>query len=225
MGAMPYGQSDPLYRPARLPYRRKCTKGAVSMRLFRSVPPDPYGGLPPKLHPWVDRCKQYYLERRLFGGAVSQINVKRILLDLESSIRRAKGEARKDFERFTKHLDNRGISEQVVEDPQAFRNGILATYLVDDLEVELQHRGMTLDTVNTVFEALEAALTLKSSTRVGEGRPIKDETGDVLFLWSKLKEDRLSMRAASRVIAIVLRRNPNKHSNTIYQTIRNAEIK
>lgn len=218
------------------------------MRLFKGVvPPDPYRGLPSKLHPWVDRCKRYYLEW-LFCGASREINFKRIGGALESSIRRAKREALKDFERFTKHLDDRGISEQVARNSKERAKGLLAFYLIDDLEVELQRRGMTLDTANAVFEAIEAALAPTPSTRVGEGRPVEAETGGVvLFLWFRLRADGLSsMRSASRVIAVVvmrlLRRSKrlsckvkpvedgiravlNRDSESIYQTIRNAERK
>jgi hypothetical protein len=94
-----------------------------------------------------------------------------------------------------------------------------------DVLRELSRQGATIESVNAVFAGLKAAL--RSDPIVHQGRSTSGQSEDALYLWFKLKEDKVSMKRASKIIAAAIGEGqpPRELEETIYQCIRNAEVR
>jgi hypothetical protein len=91
-----------------------------------------------------------------------------------------------------------------------------------DVLRELGRQGVTIESVNAVFVGLKAAL--RPDPIVHQGRSKSGHSEDALYLWFKLKEHKVSMKRASKIIAAAIGegRFPRGLEETIYQCIRNA---
>lgn len=101
-------------------------------------------------------------------------------------------------------------------------------WLHDEIRTALAERGIDEETVNTVFEALEAAgrrteknpIPPSLAATVEQGRNPSPRSAWVLNAWPLLSQANVSMKGAGRILSMVFDGN-NGAAETIYQAIRN----